>query len=73
MIVDNHKQIIRRTENGVIVGVVIRVCGSCFCRVNVGIVSIFVNPNPIQIINMSTFANLNPTYLLFMLDRSTRI
>ena len=41
------------------VGVAIRVNGSCSCRVNVLIVS--------------TFANPNPTYLLFVLGGSTRI
>ena len=56
-----------------VVGVAIRVNGSCSCCVNVRIVSTFVNPNPTQIINVSTFANPNPTYLLFVLGRSTRI
>ena len=53
------------------VGVVIRVDGSCSCRVNIRIVSIFVNPNPTRIINVSIFANPNLTHLLFVLDMST--
>ena len=54
-------------------GMVIRVNGSYSCRVNIRIVSTFVNPNPTRIINMSIFANPNPAYLLFVLGRSTRI
>ena len=53
--------------------VVIHVDGSCSCYVNIRIVSTFVNPNPTGIINVSTFANQNSTYLLFMLDKSTQI
>ena len=56
-------------------GVAIRVDRSCSCRVNVQIVSIFVNRNPTRIINVSIFANSNSnsTYLLFALGSSTRI
>ena len=43
---------------------------SCLCYVNIWIVSIFVNSNPSRMINVSTFGNLNPIYLLFVLGRS---
>ena len=52
-------------------GVVICVDESCSCRVNVRIVSTFVIPNLTRIINVSTFANLNITHLLFVLGKST--
>ena len=72
--------VLRLAKNGerygrqdLLVGVAIRVHGSCSCRVNVRIVSTFINPNPTRIINVSTFANSNPTQLLFVLGRSTRI
>ena len=51
----------------------LQVDGSCSYRVNVRIVLIFANPNPTRIINVSTFANSNPIYLLFVLDRSIQI
>ena len=54
-------------------GMVIYVYGSCSCRVNIWIMSIFVNSNPIRIINVSIFVNQNPTHLLSMIGRSTRI
>ena len=54
-------------------GVAIRVHGSCSCCVNVRLVSIFANPNPTRIINLSSFTNPNPTHLLFVVGRSTRI
>ena len=48
--------------------VVIHVYVSC-----VRIVLTFINPNPIRIINLSTFANPNTTNLLFVLGMSIRI
>ena len=63
----------KKGKNMLKVGVVIRVNGLSSCRVNIRIVSIFANPNPIPIINVSTFTNSNSTHLLFMLDRSIRI
>ena len=54
-------------------GMSIRVNRPCLYRVNVQIVSTFVNLNPTRIINVSTFANSNPINLLFVLGRSTRI
>ena len=48
-------------------GVAIHVDGSCSCSVNARIVSTFANTNPIQIINVSTLYNPNPTHLLFVL------
>ena len=46
---------------------VVLMYGSCPYRVNIRIVSAFVNPNPTRIINVSIFTNLNSTYLLFVL------
>ena len=54
-------------------GMVIYVNESYSCRVNIWIMSIFVNPNPIRIINMSIFVNPNPTYLLSVIGRSRQI
>ena len=42
--------------------IILRVHGSCLCRVNIRIVLIFVNPNLTPIINVSTFANSNSTH-----------
>ena len=56
-----------------LIEVVIRVDGSYSCRVNVRIMSIFVNPNSTRIINVLTFANPNSTHLLFVLSMLTRI
>ena len=51
-------------------GLVIYVYGSYLCRVNIWIMSIFINSNPIRIINMSIFVNANPTHLLSVIGRS---
>ena len=53
--------------------VAIHIDGSCSYRINVWIVSTFVNQNLTRIINVSTFVSQNPTHLLFVLGRPTRI
>ena len=50
----------------VVIGVTVRFHGSYSCLINVRIVLIFINLNPIRIINMLIFANPNLTHLLFV-------
>ena len=59
--------------DGVMIGVTGRLHGLCSCRVNIRIVLIFINPNPIRIINVSTFVNSNLTHLLIVSINVTRL
>ena len=66
MIYDAHIQ-------SLLLGMIIRIDGSCSCRINVSIISISVNLNPIQIINVLIFANPSSIHLLFVSDKLTLI
>ena len=56
-----------------VMGMVIRVDGSCSYRVNIQIMLIFVNSNSTQLINVSIFINSNPTHLLIIRIRLVNI